>query len=178
MRKRMLCSALSTLIFFVICSTASASTNTTVTIAGTEQQISGIWDQGEITISFNGYSETVSYGQFSTASSIASAFAAMFSNDYLAYGLCAHASGAVITFHLKGSATFGPISVSGSSTSFSVGTSGWQSGAPAPPGPPANGSCQAKNGAEDQPDFLPDQRLRQVRLRATRGQMSAGTLLA
>jgi hypothetical protein len=107
---------------------------TTVTITGSERP----GDAGEITIYFNGFSETVSYGQYSTAASIASAFAGMFSRDYTSAGLCANASGAVITFYLSGTATFGPIGVTGSTTSFSVSTSGWVSEPPAPPAAPSN----------------------------------------
>ncbi len=59
-------------------------------------------DAGTITISFNGFTETVAYGPYSTPQSIASAFAAKFSNDYLKSGLCAYASGTTITFKLKG----------------------------------------------------------------------------
>lgn len=124
---------------------AGASVTATATITGAEQQMNGSWDTNEITISFNNFSETVSYGQFSTPSSIASAFAGMFARDYMANGLCARASGAVITFYLKGAnATFGPMTITGSTTSFSVNNSGWTggSGPPAPPGPPPMTSCQ------------------------------------
>jgi RHS repeat-associated protein len=96
-----------------------------ITVSGSEQQVSGAWDTSAITISFNGFVETVQYGQFSTQASIASAFAAMFSRDYLASGLCANASGATITFKLKGNATFGKLNIAGSGTSFQYASSGF-----------------------------------------------------
>ena len=107
---------------------ALASANATVTVGGSEQQISGSWDAGNITIAFNGFMETAYFGQYSTSASVASTFGAKFSNDYVSSGLCAIASGSVITFHLKGTAAFGPLSVSGPTTSFQLSaTSGWPS---------------------------------------------------
>ena len=109
---------------------SSASTTATITVGGPgEQQISGAWDTGNITISFTGngttYSETVAYGQFSTAASIASAFGAKFSNSYYCSGLWAHASGNTITIVAKTPSSLGAISISGPTTSFSPTTSGW-----------------------------------------------------
>lgn len=110
---------------------ALASTTATITVSGSEHQIGGGWDQGAITIAFNGFSETVTYGQFSSAASVASALAGVFSRDYAAQGLSAKAacppSGAVITFTLQGTATFGPLGVSDSSSSFQISSSGFQS---------------------------------------------------
>lgn len=63
-----------------------------------------------ITVRFNGFSETVHTDTTSTANSVASAFAAAFSRDYLKSGLCAAASGNVINFKIKTGA-FGPVSV-------------------------------------------------------------------
>lgn len=85
-------------------------------------------DSGTITISFSdsaghNYSESVVYGQYSTAASIASAFGVMFSRDYLSLGLCAHAVGSTIDFHLRGAVTFGTPTINNPSTSFSVGAS-------------------------------------------------------
>ena len=100
--------------------------NATLTITGSEQQLSGgAWGSGNLTLSFNGFSETVSYAQFSSPASIASALASMFSRDYIRAGLCANASGATITFHLKGAAVFTPIDIQGPMTSFQLAPSGW-----------------------------------------------------
>ena len=107
---------------------AFASTTMTITIGGQEIQISGtsVWDTGQITLVLtdsNGqsYPETVSYGQYSTPACIASTFGAKFTNDYFTqYGLCAYASGATITFHLKGTATLNSPSITDPSVSFSV----------------------------------------------------------
>jgi RHS repeat-associated protein len=98
-----------------------ASSTATITVNGGEQP----GDFNTITVAFNGFRETVSYGPFSTTASIASAFGAKFSNDYLAEGLCADASGATISFKLKGSAPFGQLDVQGSTASFQLQGSGF-----------------------------------------------------
>ena len=59
--------------------------------SGSEQKITGLWDTNHITVSFNGFVETVYYGQFSTPVSVASAFADLFSRDYLLTGLRSNA---------------------------------------------------------------------------------------
>lgn len=103
---------------------ALASTTATLTVSGSEQQINGSWDQNTITVSFNNFTESVSYGQFSSAASVASALAGMFSRDYAASGLSAKAScppnSAVITFTLQGTATFGDLSVGDPTNSFQL----------------------------------------------------------
>jgi RHS repeat-associated protein len=76
---------------------------------------------------FNGYTETVHYAQFSTPASLASALAGMFSRDYIGQGLCAHASGATITFQLTNGGTFGGLQISGPTSSFQLSGSGWSS---------------------------------------------------
>lgn len=97
-----------------------------IAVSGNETQTSNGWDAGTIKISFSdsagrSYSETVTYGQYSTAASVASAFGAMFSRDYYPSGLlCAHAVGGVIYFHLKGTASFGAPSISNPSVSFTL----------------------------------------------------------
>jgi len=107
----------------------------TITVSGTEQQVSGAWDTASITISFNGYTETVSPGQYSTSASIASAFAAKFSRDDTTNGLSAQvmcgSSGSLITFALA-SGTYGPLSVTGSTTSFQMTSAGFQAAQIAP----------------------------------------------
>jgi RHS repeat-associated protein len=106
---------------YTINSLSSAYPTATITVNGGEQ--SG--DSNTITVSFNGFVETVTYGPYSTPAAIASAFGAKFSNDYLRAGLCAHASGAVITFKLKGAAPFGTLDVEGSTVSFLLQGSGF-----------------------------------------------------
>jgi YD repeat-containing protein len=93
----------------------------------TVTQTSGVGSSGTVTIRLtdsagNNYQEIVSYGQFSTPSSIASAFGAKFSNDYIASALCSHAVGVNLYFHLGTSATFATISIT-PSTPFSL--TGW-----------------------------------------------------
>jgi RHS repeat-associated protein len=100
---------------------ALASSTATITVNGAEQ--SG--DAGAITVSFSGFVETVQYGQYSTPASIASAFGAKFSNDYLRAGLCAYGSGSTISFKLKGTAPFGTLDVTGSTASFQLSGSGF-----------------------------------------------------
>jgi RHS repeat-associated protein len=100
-----------------------AMTTATITVNGAEQP----GDTNAITISFNGFIETAHYGQFSTPASIASTFGAKFSNDYLPLGLCAHATGNVITFQLRGAATFGTVDITGSTTSFQMSALGFLS---------------------------------------------------
>jgi trimeric autotransporter adhesin len=92
----------------------------TVTISGVQTGTAS----GTMTIAFDGHTHTVSYGQFSTASSIASAFAAEFSSypasawpRLCTIGVCAKANGATITFQLSGSASFGVITVTSTPTS-------------------------------------------------------------
>ncbi len=108
------------------CGHAFASTTATITVNGSEQ--SG--DTNTITIAFNGFAETVHYGQASTAASIASALAGTFSRDYLQAGLCASVTttgGSTILFKLRGGAPFGQLDVTGSTTSFSLTSSGFAS---------------------------------------------------
>jgi RHS repeat-associated protein len=95
---------------------APALTTATITVSGSEQP----GDSNSITISFNGFRETVNYGSLSTQASIASAFGAKFSNDYLHAGLCAYGSGSTITFKLRGGAAFGTLDVEGSTVSFQL----------------------------------------------------------
>ena len=83
-----------------------------ITVTGTRGADSNI-----ITVAFSGFTETVRYDTTSTANSIASAFAAMLSRDYLKSGLCASATGNLINLKLKAGA-FQPISITNSSTSF------------------------------------------------------------
>jgi RHS repeat-associated protein len=100
----------------------------TITVSGSEQQPSGVWDTNPITISFNGFTETVSPGQFSTSASIASAFAGKFARDYASVGLSAQVicgtNSSLITFSLA-TGTFGVVSVTGSTTSFHMTPSGF-----------------------------------------------------
>jgi hypothetical protein len=81
-------------------------------------------DASPITVSFNGFTETVKYDPTSTPNSVASAFAAMFSRDYLQLGLCASASGNAITFKLK-QGLFDHPAITGSNVSFNLATAGF-----------------------------------------------------
>jgi len=88
---------------------AFAATTGTITIGGAEQFTSaGVADSGTVTITVttvNGsYSEQITYGQYSTPASVASALAATFSQDCNS-PVRAHAVGAQITFQMRASAT-------------------------------------------------------------------------
>jgi len=126
---------------------AWASSTLTVSVGGGETLLSsGAWDSGKITMwlsdtNGNIYIETVAYGQFSTPASIASAFAAEFSNSYVSAGLCAHASGNSISFYLSGSATLEQPSVVNPSTSFSFNPS---NSTPPPPAGPSVDVCSSE----------------------------------
>ena len=108
-------------------SRAQASSTATITLNGAEQQ----GDANTITVSFNGYVETVHYGQYSTIASIASALGGMFTRDYAQAGLSAQVlcggSTSTVTFKLQGTATFGALDVTGSTTSFQLTSSGFSS---------------------------------------------------
>lgn len=101
-----------------------------ITINGAESQNGNSWDSGTITVTVNSYSRTLSYGQYSTAASIASGLAALFSRDCNSPAI-AHAQGASITFapRIQG-ASLGTISgsASGSYNSFTLDTSGGTGG--------------------------------------------------
>jgi RHS repeat-associated protein len=111
---------------------ACASANATLTVSGAEsQRMDQSWDIGplQIAISVSNYQfvETIYYGQYSTPASVASQIAGAFSRDYLQNGLCAIAKGTVVTFHLKNSATFGLVTIAGSTDSFQLYPSGFGS---------------------------------------------------
>ncbi len=114
-------SIVATAAYTINASSTPARKTATVTINGSE--LTG--DAGVITLSFNGFTESAVYGPYSTPASVASTFGAKFSNDYLQAGLCAYASGATITFKLRGAASFGTLDVAGSTTSFQIAGSGF-----------------------------------------------------
>ena len=123
---------LALLLLFVALPCRAFAADALITVSGTESLLPSGWDNGNITISFGDsaghtYSQTVAYGLYSTSASIASAFGAGFSNTYYPSGLlCAHAEGAVIYFHLNGTASFNAPSLSNPSVSFSLSpSSGW-----------------------------------------------------
>lgn len=95
-----------------------ASIYGSVTIIGTEQSSNGVWDTGTVTVTVNGHSETVAYGQFSTPASIASALAVKFTKNCGCQGgtACARANGAEIIFKGKNGASINSIAVSSTST--------------------------------------------------------------
>ena len=121
---RKLCKFIFVAILGTISGRTFAFTKAAIAVGGPgEQQISGVWDTGNITISFKDeldtvYHETVAYGQFSTFASIASAFGAKFSNDYYCSGLWAYASGTTITIVAKNHSSLSAFSISGPTTSF------------------------------------------------------------
>lgn len=79
-----------------------AAATASMTLTGTPQYSSaaGVWDSGTVTATVNGHSETVAYGQYSSAASIASGLAARFSMD-CSGPVNAKAVGAVITFKAR-----------------------------------------------------------------------------
>jgi len=105
----------------------------TLVVTGAEQQLgNGQWDSGTFTVSFGGHSETVSYGQFSTATAIAAGIAAKFSQDPISslphlctLGICAKVRNATITFEITSPAVLSPLAVTVSSSSFGGVGSGW-----------------------------------------------------
>ena len=105
----------------------------TLTVSGAETQPANqSWDIGPLQILINVYNfqvrETIFYGQYSTPASVASTIAGLFSRDYLQNGLCASASGNIVTFKLRtAGATFGTIQISGPSTSYQLNPSGFAS---------------------------------------------------
>jgi RHS repeat-associated protein len=111
----------------------------TVTMTGGEtQEFDQSWDIGPLMVTVNvsgiSYIETVYYGQYSTTASVASEIAGRFSNDYAQNGLCAHASGATITFNLTATgAAFGLLNVSGPTSSFQLNGAGFAAYTIAPP---------------------------------------------
>jgi RHS repeat-associated protein len=105
--------------------TASASVTASIAVGGSEQSPGGAWDSSAITVAFNGFTETAHYGQYSSAASVASALAAMFSRDYLQDGLCAMATGNVVNIKLKNGQPFSPVVITDPNTSFSLTPSGF-----------------------------------------------------
>jgi hypothetical protein len=118
------------LIVFISCScgvlrAATVSATATLTVTGGETQPGGVWDSGDLTVEFNGYVESVRYGQYSSPASLASALAAMLVRDYHQYGLWAKAGAngptvdpTVISLQLTNGDSFGAISFIGPTTSF------------------------------------------------------------
>lgn len=95
--------------------TVEAATSGSITITGAEQSSGGIWDHGTVTVTVNGYPETVPYGQYSTTATIASALAAKFSMD-CSSPVNARATGAVITFQARGTNTLDSVDVQGTTS--------------------------------------------------------------
>ncbi len=129
---RTFCNLMMLAVLLSLGSSAFASSTATIQVMGAERP----GDASSITISFsdNGgriYSQTLSYGQFSTPASVASAIGAMFSNAYVTGGyLSAQVScgtNNLVRFALTSPATFGNLTVSGSATSFQLVSSGFTS---------------------------------------------------
>jgi len=118
---------------------AFAQSTAALVVGGAEsQRFDQSWDVGPIQISFNGFAETISYGQYSSPASVASSIAGQFTRDYLKNGLCAHASGSTVTFILSGSSAFGTLTSTNTNTSFYFSTAGF-AGIPIAP-PPTTGT--------------------------------------
>jgi len=110
------------------CSQANAASYATLTISSTGTPVSG---PGSTIIAFGDsaghlYSETVPYGQYSTPASLAAWLGAKFSSSYLCpgvgnclSGLGARASGSAVTLQLNNGASFGQLSITNLSASFS-----------------------------------------------------------
>lgn len=96
----------------------------TVTAAETQHDDQS-WDIGLLVIGINvmpnyAFTETIYYGQSSTASSVASQISSAFSANYAQNGLSVSVSGATVTFTLSDGASFGILNVSGPDTSFQL----------------------------------------------------------
>lgn len=100
------------------------SASTSVTIVGGERFANGTWDYGRVGLTINGHLEMVSYGQFSTPESIASALAVKFAKYCGCQGgtVCARAAGSTIILQQKAGAFIN--SVSG----YSISDAGFASG--------------------------------------------------
>lgn len=92
-----------------------ASTIGSITVSGAEQSSATGWDTGNVTATINGYSTTISYGQYSTPASIASALAAAISQN-CGFPVYARASGSVINFSAKGTNTVSSAAFSSTSS--------------------------------------------------------------
>jgi hypothetical protein len=132
------------------------STAKTTVVRGEAQLYSGARDSAAITMPFfdstrNIYSETAGYGQCSTPASVSSPSGAMYSNSCVPAGLCAHADGDTISFHLKCSAAFGWAAITRPPASFSFNLSAWPQSTPVISGPTqAAITCGTKMCSQEQ----------------------------
>jgi RHS repeat-associated protein len=116
-----------------------ASQTATLRVGG---QPSSSTDSGTITVAFNGFTETIPYGPFSTTGSLASDLAATFTRDFVQFGLYAMAGApsqpnpSIVTFLLANGQSFTGLDSSLSSNSFGLYGTGF--GAP-PVGTPDTG---------------------------------------
>ena len=69
------------LFFLYLEATHTCPGQTQVAVTGTEIRNSSTYDSGTLTLTVNGYTKSVSYGQFSSPASLASGLAALFSRD-------------------------------------------------------------------------------------------------
>jgi RHS repeat-associated protein len=130
---------LSILALVCVSQAAFASSTAVLVVGGAEsQRFDQSWDVGPIQMSFNGFAETIYYGQYSSPASVAASIAGQFTRDYLKNGLCAHASGSTVTFILSGSSAIGTLSTTNTNTSFYFSTAGF-AGIPIAP-PPTTGT--------------------------------------
>jgi phage tail sheath gpL-like len=80
---------------------ASTSPIGSITLTGGEQSSGGVWDTGTVTVTINGISASIAYGQYSSPAGIASGLGALISQN-CNFPVYAKASGAVLTFYTKG----------------------------------------------------------------------------
>jgi RHS repeat-associated protein len=122
-------------------SQADAAGSGRVTISGTEQSVPSCfndrcfndWDTGTVTVTVNGFSKSVSYGQADTSSTLASNLAVAFNGDGSS-PVNASAAGTVVTLTAKSTGSTTNYSLSSSSVTNDSGTFG------GPSFTPSNGS--------------------------------------
>jgi hypothetical protein len=130
---RMLRNTVMALLLLLTCSGGHLLAQTvSATATLTVNSPNGVVDTGNITVDFNGFLETVNYGQYSSTASLAAALGAMFTRDYNTFGLYAKAYAPntginVVTFQLTSSysSSFGALTITGPSTSFTFSSTGF-----------------------------------------------------
>jgi hypothetical protein len=102
-----------------LCGRAFASPIESMTITGGERSSGDVWDTGTVTVTVNGVSVSVSYGQYSTPAGIASALGATISQK-CSFPVYAHAVGAVLNFYAKGTNVISSATLSSTSSNSAV----------------------------------------------------------
>jgi hypothetical protein len=96
-----------------------ASPIESITITGGERSSGGVWDTGTVTVTVNGVSVSVAYGQYSTPASIASSLGATISQK-CSFPVYAHAVGAVLNFYKKGTNVISSATLTSTSSNSAV----------------------------------------------------------